>query len=284
MKIKNLLCIAAFICSSSSFAEVSPAAAANAAAVPGSEYKTLHNVRVSMQRMLRSADNRYFLDLYAGIWNPHGVLKDLTENRSIAFKGSQKGDQLNLKSISVDSMDEEEVQQKYELSGQLDANTGLLSAVLTSADKTLNKGINFEPAFKAADKPMVVFKFYGAEGADQPYGKALKRIDIINKTNNTVMQSLTGFTAFAGSIGFLDINFDGYYDVVLADTADNNKVEDKRFIYWMYNPKTKQFQRSPQLEKISGFPALHGDKQQIDFGEGQVYQVTNGLLNRVQNE
>ena len=95
---------------------------------------------------------------------------------------------------------------------------------------------------------------------------------------------MTSFTAFAGSIGILDINFDGYYDVVLADTADSKKVEDKRFIYWIYNPKTKQFQRSPQLEKISGFPALHGDKQQIDFGEGQVYQVINGLLNRVQNE
>lgn len=79
------------------------------------------------------------------------------------------------------------------------------------------------------------------------------------------MQSLTGFTAYAGSIGFLDVNFDGYYDVVLADTSDSRKVEDKRFIYWMYNPKTKQFQRSPQLEKIAGFPALHGEKQRDRF-------------------
>ena len=52
----------------------------------------------------------------------------------------------------------------------------------------------------------------------------------------------------------------------------------------MYNPKTQQFQRSPQLEKIVGFPSLHGEKQQIDFGNGQFYQVQNGLLNRISDE
>ncbi|BCU65838.1 hypothetical protein F941_00509 [Acinetobacter bouvetii DSM 14964 = CIP 107468] len=274
MNKKTLLCIAAVAFSSLSSAE-SPAVPSG-----NEQLKSIGSVRVSMQRMLRSTDGRYFLDLYAGIWNPHGVLKDLAETKSIAFKGNQKGDQLNLKSVSVDSMDESAP--KYELSGKLDANTGLMASVLASSDAAENATIHFEPAFKAADKPIIVFKFYGAEGGSQPYGKALKRLDIINKANNSVMQSLTGFTAYAGSIGFLDVNFDGYYDVVLADTSDSRKVEDKRFIYWMYNPKTKQFQRSPQLEKIAGFPALHGEKQQIDFGNAQLYQVQNGLLNRIQ--
>lgn len=273
MNKKILLCIAAFLASSMSFAE-SPAVP-----VEGSQLKSIGNVRVSMQRMLRSTDGRYFLDLYAGIWNPHGVLTDAAENKSIAFKGSQKGDFIHLKSVSVDSMDEAVA--KYELSGKLDANTGLMAAELRSSDPKERAAISFEPAFKAVDKPVIIFKFYGSEGADQPYGKALKRLDIVNKTNNSLLQSLTGFTAFAGSIGFLDINFDGYYDVVLADTSENRKIEDKRFIYWMYNPKTKVFQRSSQLENITGFPALHGDKQQIDFGNGQLYQVTNGLLNRI---
>ena len=49
-----------------------------------------------------------------------------------------------------------------------------------------------------------------------------------------------------------------------------------------YNPKTGQFQRSPQLENIVGFPSLHGEKQQIDFGNGQIYQVADGLLNRLE--
>lgn len=60
------------------------------------------------------------------------MLKDLAETKSIAFKGNQKGDQLNLKSVSVDSMDESAP--KYELSGKLDANTGLMASVLASSD------------------------------------------------------------------------------------------------------------------------------------------------------
>ena len=52
----------------------------------------------------------------------------------------------------------------------------------------------------------------------------------------------------------------------------------------MYNPKTQQFQRSPQLEKVVGLPNLHGEKRQIDFGNGQLYQVDNGLLIKVSQE
>lgn len=151
MNKKILLCIAAFFASSMSFAE-SPAVP-----VEGSQLKSIGNVRVSMQRMLRSTDGRYFLDLYAGIWNPHGVLTDTAENKSIAFKGSQKGDFIHLKSVSVDSMDEAVA--KYELSGKLDANTGLMAAELSSFDPKEHTAISFEPAFKAADKPVIIFKF-----------------------------------------------------------------------------------------------------------------------------
>ncbi len=115
-----------------------------------------------------------------------------------------------------------------------------------------------------------------------PYSTVLKQLDIVNKNNNTVAQSLTGFTAFPKSIGYMDINFDGYYDIVLSDISQARLIKDRRYIYWMYNPKTQQFQRSPQLEKIVGFPNLHGEKQQIDFGSGQLYQVENGLLNRIE--
>ena len=73
MKTKSFLCLIALSLSSFSFAE--------STATISEQLKPFNNVRVSMQRMLRSADNRYFLDLYAGIWNPHGTLKDLTENK-----------------------------------------------------------------------------------------------------------------------------------------------------------------------------------------------------------
>ncbi len=236
----------------------------------------LSGVRVSMQRMVKSSEGRYFMSLYAGINNPHAELYDLVENKTIGFKGTQKGDQLNLKSVSS-----EESTDTYQLSGVLNANTGLFKTLLSDQKNTFGTSIQFEPAFKVANKPVFVFKFYGQNDSTNPYGKTLQRIDVINKNNNTVMQTLTGFTGYPNSIGYMDINFDGYYDVLVSDVSNGRQVEDKRYIYWMYNPKTQQFQRSPQLEKIIGLPNLHGEKQQIDFGNGQLYQVENGLLNKV---
>ncbi|TCH65001.1 hypothetical protein [Acinetobacter sp. ANC 4862] len=271
MKTKLLLCIAALAFSNLSTAET---------VLNAPEYKPLNNVRVSMQRMLRSSEGRYFLSLYAGIWNPHATLYDLVEPQTINLKGLQKGDQLNLKSVDADS--ENITNKTYQLSGILNPNSGDLKAMLADGDDTLGKFIQFEPAIKVSAKPNFIFKFYGQEDINQPYGSVLKRLDIVNKNNNNVAQSLTGFTAFPKSIGYMDINFDGYYDIVLSDISGERTIQDKRYIYWMFNPKTQQFQRSPQLEKIVGFPNVHGEKQQIDFGEGQLYQVEKGLLNRME--
>lgn len=273
MKIQILLCLTTFTLSCLSFAETLP--------VTGTaNFKNFTNVRVSMQRMLRSDDGRYFLDLYAGIPNPHGTLHDLIDQKKIALKGLQKGNQLNLNSVSVNG--DITASEKYQLNGNLNANTGEMSSVLITPEHNEDIPIQFGPAFAVAEKPLFIFKFYGLENAQQPYGRALKQVDVLNKITNTVVQSLTGFTTYPKSIGYMDINFDGYYDIVLSDTSNERKVEDKRFIYWMYNPKTHQFQRSPQLEDITGFPAIHGEKQQIDFGYGQVYQVKNGILTRVE--
>ncbi len=49
--------------------------------------------------------------------------------------------------------------------------------------------------------------------------------------------------------------------------------------------KTQKFQRAPQLEKIAGFPTLKGEfLQDIDFGQGQIYKVDQGLLYPVKQE
>jgi hypothetical protein len=244
--------------------------------------KPLSGVRVSMQRMLKSGEGRYYMNLYAGIAHPHGVLTDLMNGTTIDFKGTQKGDQLDLKSLASEA--DNTTVGKYQLTGVLNANSGLFKATLLEAGKTAGQSIQFEPAFKVVNKPVFVFKFYGQDDANSPFGKTLKRVDVLNKNNNTVVQSLTGFTGYPNSVGYMDINFDGYYDVIVSDLSQGRTVEDKRYIYWMYNPKTQQFQSSPQLEKIAGFPNLHGEKQQIDFGNGQVYQVENGLLIRVKGD
>ena len=271
MNSKILLCTAVLALPSVAFTQTAQTTSAS------EQLKPLNNVRVSMQRMLRSTDGRYFLDIYAGIWNPHGSLYDQTRATSYALKGTQKADQINLLAVSAEGM---ATPNNETLNGTLNANTGIMQASWnTSAAKT---SLNFEPAFKASDKPVVVFKFYGVDNAQYPSGKILKQVDVIDKNSNKLLQSLTGFTAFANSIGYMDVNFDGYYDVVLSDVSDGKKIEDKRFIYWMFNPKTHQFQRSAQLDALVGFPRLRGDKQQIDFGEGQLFQVKDGLMYRIQ--
>jgi len=273
VKTQLLVALTALSISCFSFAEVTQT-------VSNTDLKPLSGVRVSMQRMLKSSEGRYFMSLYAGIQNPHGVFYDLMDGTSIDFKGSQKGDQLSLSSVGSDLSEAG----RYQLNGTLNANSGVFKTLLSGKTDTLGKAVQFEPAFKVENKPVFIFKFYGENDSNSPYGKVLKRVDVLNKTNNQVVQSLTGFSAYPNSIGYMDINFDGYYDVILSDVDKGQSVEEKRYIYWMYNPKTQQFQRSPQLEKIVGFPTLHGEKRQIDFGDGQVYQVEGGLLNRITNQ
>ena len=237
----------------------------------------LSNVRVSMQRMLKSADGRYFLSLYAGIAKPHGTLYELNENKNIEFRGTQKGHDLNLKAVQIDSLQRQDIEQ---IIGNLNVNSGVLQSNLID-QAGINHLVQFEPAFKVDNKPLFTFKFYGVKADTQAQEQLLTRVDVIDKTTNTVAQSLTGFSAYPNSIGYMDINFDGHYDVILSDLSQDRKVIDKRYIYWMYNPKTTQYQRSPQLEKIVGFPRLQGEKQQIDF-DGQRYQVNQGLLQKIQ--
>lgn len=274
MKIQFFVAMTALSISCFSFAETTPTAI-------NTELKPFNGVRVSMQRMLKSSEGRYFMSLYAGFANPHATLTDLMNNTATDFKGTQIGDRLDLKSMSTNA---DGTNNNDQLTGMLNANTGLFNASLLKKSKTVGQSILFEPAFKVSNKPVFTFKFYGQNDPKSPYGKTLKRVDVLNKNNNMVVQRLTGFDAFPNSIGYMDINFDGYYDVILSDVAQGRTVDEKRYIYWMYNPKTQQFQRSPQLEKIVGFPKLQGEKQQIDFGNGQVYQVENGLLNRIVND
>ncbi|NHC03551.1 hypothetical protein G9F31_07175 [Acinetobacter sp. 187] len=272
MNFKTLVSIAALTLPLLSHAEVQNSSSAN-------PLKQLTNVRVSMQRMLKSSEGRYFLSLYAGIAKPHAVLTDLIEKKNINFKGTQKADQIVMDAVNDGASDDFIPMQ---LSGSLNVNSGIFKSNLVNVQDKTSTAVQFEPAFKVANKPLFTFKFYGVKADTPAQEQLLTRVDVINKTNNTVAQTLTGFSAYPNSIGYMDINFDGYYDVILSDLSQDRKVQDKRYVYWMYNPKTNQYQRSPQLDKIVGLPKLHGETKQIDFGEGQVYQVDNkGLLHPV---
>ena len=270
MKITTLFAVAALSISCFGYAEDTQNRQTS------SDLQPLNGVRVSMQRMLTSGEGRYFMSLYAGITHPHATLIDLMANNRMNLRGDQKGDQIQM-TAPADALS----RTGYEFNGVLNANSGVMKGTLQNKQDATSKTLQFEPAFKVANKPVFIFKFYGMADSTQSTQRVMKRVDVLNKNTGKVVQSLTGFSGFSNSIGYMDINFDGYYDVILSDVSQGRDVTDKRYIYWMYNPKTNQFQRSSQLEKIVGFPELHGEKQQIDFGNGQVYQVTNGLLNRL---
>lgn len=233
------------------------------------------SVTISMQRMLRSIDGQYFLSLYAGKWNPHGTLFNLQTQKGVSFEGLQKGNQINLKSFDPEVGDA--ANGLYQIDAHLNANTGYMTATLADRSQHSSVFLNFEPAVKVENRPAFIFKFYGKTDPET-HATLIQRVDVINKLNNQKIQQLDGFSAFSYSVDYKDINFDGYFDLVLGDASNQQKVEDNRYIYWIYNPKTKQFQHSPQLDRIKGFAHLDGVNQQINFGEGRIYQVENGLL------
>lgn len=258
---------------------VQKTSAATTTSIQG-QFKNLNDVKINMQRMLRSTDGQYFLDLYAGVWNPRATLTDLKTDKSIRFEGLQKGHQLNLASL-ISPADASLEAGDYQLNGQLNAITGSFTAKLVQKNQLQTKELKFEPAFKVADKPAFFFKFYTPNNA-ATLNNFIERIDVIDQKTKKVVQQLTGFKAYNQSVDYKDINFDGHYDLILSDASNGRWAEDQHHIYWMYNPKTNKFQRSNQLEKIQGYPHLDGIKQQINFANGSIYQVENGLLNKIQ--
>jgi len=50
-----------------------------------------------------------------------------------------------------------------------------------------------------------------------------------------------------GSLNMADMNFDGYYDLLLQTT---NKDDNFNYCVWLYNPKAQRFDASPQLSQL----------------------------------
>lgn len=238
----------------------------------------LRDVTVYMQRMLKSTDGRYLLDIYSGVWNPHGTLFNLENGRAVSFEGFQKGNSIEMKSFNPELGDA--AKGMYSLSGDLNAQSGEMSALFSQRDG-VSENISFKPMVQVSERPAFVFKLYGYWD-DKAYKHYIKRIDVQDKRTGQTVQQLDGFSAFAYGINYKDMNFDGYFDLVLDDASEGKRLEDNYQIYWMYNPQTKKFQRSPQLEKIKGSAHLDGVNRQVSFGNGQNYQVEKGLFKRIQ--
>ena len=229
-------------------------------AIANSNLAQINNVYVPVHRVLESAEQRYLLQVTTGIWNPQATLYDRLNNTTVYFNGAQKGNNLSLYSVS-------------QLVGGVETDTHKINANLNLTTANLNteiitnsaeKNALFQPLVKVPNRPSFTFKFYG--------GVTIQEVEVTSRSSQQVVQRLSGFNASPERMDYIDLNFDGYYDLMFV-----NAREADRYIYWMYNPKTAQFQRAPQLEQFAGQAKVDGLKREVHFGE-QRFKVENGLL------
>lgn len=238
----------------------------------------IDHVEIWVNRALKSQNGTYLLNLSSGYWKPKATLYDLANHQATSFEGLQKGNTISLTSYTPDMS--EQARGELSLVGNLNVETGIYTATLKNTQDTLQQAFIFSPLVQVANRPTFLFKFYGVEDQNT-HQKYIQKIDVIDRKTKKLYQQLTGFNAYSNSMGYADLNFDGYFDLVLRDASHGTQVENSHSIYWMYNPETKKFQRSPQLEVLGGTPLIYIDKQQVNFGDGQLYQIKNGQFYKV---
>ena len=220
----------------------------------------INNVYVPVHRVLESSEQRYLMQVTTGVWNPQATLFDRINNTMVYFNGTQTGNNLSL--YSVNQLLAGKETHTHKINADLNINTGNLTSQITS--NSFDKKVNFQPLIQLQNRPSFSFKFYG--------GATIQQVSVTDRNSQRVVQNLTGFNASPERMDYMDLNFDGYYDLVFVNAREVN-----HYIYWMYNPKTAQFQRAPQLEKMSGQPKIDGLTRHVYFGE-QGFKVEEGLL------
>ena len=222
--------------------------------------KPLNEVYVPVHRVLESGEQRYFLQMTTGVSNPQATLFDRIDQRTVYFNGTQKGNDLSL--YSVDQLVGGKDTGTHKITAHLNVSQGTVDSEMIS--NTEQRKLMFQPVVQIKNRPNFNFKFYG--------NTTIQQVNVTERSSQRMIQQLKGFEANPARMDYMDLNFDGYYDLVFTDAHDA-----KRYIYWMYNPKTAQFQRAPQLEKLAGEPKLDGLKREVSFGQ-QRFKVEQGLL------
>ena len=236
--------------------------------------KLITDVTTYVQRDWRSDDGQFFLTLYSGVWNPHGTLFFLKKRGGLSVEGFQKG--LNISLASFDPEIGLEAPPEYAVTGVLNLRSNTLTGSVThypEGTATVRK-TTFTPAIPIKEKtyPQYTFKYYGFEDPNQ-YRATITRVEVINKDTKAVVQTLTGFKAQSYSVTYADMNYDGYFDIVLDVGED---VMDEKYIYWLYEPQSKKFVRNKTLEAISGYPTRYPHKKQLYLNKDALLERVNG--------
>ncbi len=238
--------------------------------------KLITDVTTYAERDWRSDDGNFLLTIYSGIWNPHGTLFYLNKEGGVSVEGFQKG--LNITLKSYDPEIGLEAPPEYAIDDTLNLRNNTLVGTVThySEGEAIIKKTTFTPAIPIKTYPQFVFKYYGVDN-DLWYRSTITQVDVINKDTKKVVQKLTGFKAAAHSTRYVDINYDGYFDLVL-NVAEGDHSD--KYIYWLYDPQSKKFVRNKTLETVLGYATRYPHKQLARFKDDTLKRI-DGQWKRV---
>lgn len=235
----------------------------------------LSNVEVKVTRALKTPSGSYLLQMGSGYWKPNATLYDIQQKQIYDLYGIQKGNQVAFSS----STNRDVTTGNISLNGVLNVETGVYSSTLLDQSAGFKQELIFSPLVNIPNRPTFNFKFYGTiDPVTQE--KIIHQIQVIDRKTQKNYQTLNGFSASVTDIQYIDLNLDGYFDLVLQDTS-SLLGDGEQSIYWMYNPTTKKFQRSPQLEKLGGMPKMNIATREITFSHGDVYLIKNGQFYKI---
>ncbi|WP_066568923.1 hypothetical protein [Snodgrassella sp. CFCC 13594] len=229
---------------------------------------------VNVWRDWRSEDGQYFLTLRTGVWDPNGNLFFLKHKNSRGIEGYQKGKNLALASFNPEFG--LNAPPEYRLSGSLDVQTNTFNASIEDVGAQTKQDILFSPAILVRNRPLLRFVFYGFQDKDW-HQNYITQIDVIDQKTNRTIQQLKGFTAQGYMVDYMDVNYDGYFDLVMHM---GTKVGDPQYRYYLYQPSTRQFEQNKQFSLMSGYPTRYPHKQQIHFQEG-LFRIENNHWQRI---
>ena len=231
--------------------------------------KLITGVTTYAERDWRSDDGKFLLTIYSGVWNPHGTLFYLNKDGGVSVEGFQKG--LNITLKSYDPEIGLEAPPEYAIDGALNLRNNTLVGTIIhypEGEATIKK-TTFSPAIPINTYPQFVFKYYGFNN-DRWYGSTITQVDVINKDTNKVVQKLTGFEAAAHSTRYVDMNYDGYFDLVLNVSEGDHS---DKYNYWLYDPQSKKFVRNKTLEAVLGYATRYPHKQLARFKDDTLKRV-----------
>lgn len=223
-----------------------------------------------------SDDGLFFLELRTGVWNPNGTLFYLDRRGGVSLEGFQKGKNIKLKSF--DGEKGLEAPAEYAIEGLLNTENNTFTAKITHYPDDTTRAIIFHPAIPiTSPQPQFSFKYYGFENPEW-HQNWITQIDILDKKTQKLIQRLSGFTAQADMIQYLDLNYDGYFDLQINV---GKTIEEQKYQFYIYMPKKQQFERDTFFEHSTGSPTRYPQKKQLNFGNGILYEKQGNTWQKI---